>query len=472
MISKGKFTKHYFEGAGRIVSKLGNGSFAQPLKLTAGGVNYGKLTAEQQKALDNYVKTLGVPPGPPTQQGIYATPEFTGDPYPSEVIKPVEENQEPPEGWPRNPIFNAPGDVPGPPVQFGPPVEPETVKSGEDFTGIGLPENDIFYFHPDHLGSTSYITAKNGSISQHVEYIAFGEVLFEEHSSSFSSPYLFNGKELDRETNLSYYGARYLDMKTSLWLSVDPLTEEQPNKGSYQFCSNNPINLIDPDGRKERPNDYKGEMGKGDWRVDDRINGSDVWKNANSYNLQQEKGYNEYTSIEQRTEFYKWFQNSTESKGYDTKWAGAAFVIAAQMSNIHSMASSLIKDDVETDVKAFAEAGNKAIFNDVFPKLKKLYNGPVLKGDSAYKWDSTTLHNEQFNVVGPIYKQQRPEVLNELSYMAKGQNTYFFPRVYSLGVPIKLRFNPKGNIRDPRERFAHGMNVAVPYWNKYYSKKR
>ena len=111
-------------------------------------------------------------------------------------------------------------------------------------------------------------------------------------------------------------------------------------------------------------------------------------------------------------------------------------------------------------------------FNDVFPKLKKLYNGPVLKGDAAYKWDSTTLHNEQFNVVGPIYKQQRPEVLNELSYMAKGQNTYFFPRVYSLGVPIKLRFNPKGNIRDPRERFAHGMNVAVPYWNKYYSKKR
>jgi RHS repeat-associated protein len=249
VISKGKFTKHYFEGAGRIVSKLGNGSFAQPLKLTAGGVNYSKLTAEQQKALDNYVRGLGVPPGPPTQQGIYATPEFTGDPYPSEVIKPVEENQEPPEGWPRNPIFNAPGDVPGPPVQFGPPVEPTTVKPGEGFTGIGLPENDIFYLHPDHLGSTSYITTRNGSISQHVEYIAFGEVLLEEHSSSYSSPYLFNGKELDRETNLSYYGARYLDMKTSLWLNVDPLAEKHPNIGGYVYCINNPILLKDPDGR-------------------------------------------------------------------------------------------------------------------------------------------------------------------------------------------------------------------------------
>ena len=268
VIRKGKFTKHYFEGSGRIVSKLGNGAFAQPLGLTAGGVNYTNLTAEQQKALDAYVRSLGLPPGPPTQQGIYATPEFTGNPYPSEVLKPVEENQEPPEGWPRNPVFNSPGDVPGPPVQFGPPIEPTTVKAGEGFTGIGMPENDIFYFHADHLGSTSYITAKNGSISQHVEYIAFGEILFEEHSSSFSSPYLFNGKELDRETNLSYYGARYLDMKASLWLSADPLMMKEDffdepestnggafnsfNLASYTFSYNNPVKYIDPDG--ECPN--------------------------------------------------------------------------------------------------------------------------------------------------------------------------------------------------------------------------
>ena len=26
-------------------------------------------------------------------------------------------------------------------------VEPTTVKAGEGFTGIGMPENDIFYFH-------------------------------------------------------------------------------------------------------------------------------------------------------------------------------------------------------------------------------------------------------------------------------------------------------------------------------------
>ena len=103
---------------------------------------------------------------------------------------------------------------------------------------------------PDHVGSTSYITTRNGSISQHVEYIAFGEVLFEEHSSSFSSPYLFNGKELDRETNLSYYGARYLDMKTSIWLNVDPVAEKYPNVGGYVYAFNNPVRFIDPDGKE------------------------------------------------------------------------------------------------------------------------------------------------------------------------------------------------------------------------------
>lgn len=80
-----------------------------------------------------------------------------------------------------------------------------------------------------------------------MEYIAFGEVLFEEHSSSFSSPYLFNGKELDRETNLSYYQARYLDMKTSIWLSSDKEGENDLSVGGYLYSFNNPINFRDPD---------------------------------------------------------------------------------------------------------------------------------------------------------------------------------------------------------------------------------
>ncbi|MFB9057515.1 RHS repeat domain-containing protein [Mariniflexile ostreae] len=178
--------------------------------------------------------------------------------------------------------------MPGPPVQFGPPVKPETVKPAEGFTGIGLPENDIFYFHPDHLGSTSYITTQNGSISQHVEYIAFGEILFEEHSSSFSTPYLFNGKELDRETNLSYYGARYLDMKTSLWLSVDPLAENYPNMGSYIYTMQNPINLIDPTGMASEDPPTEEELNNIGVDVSNMVDGYNWTDNDGSWNYNRQ----------------------------------------------------------------------------------------------------------------------------------------------------------------------------------------
>ena len=70
-------------------------------------------------------------------------------------------------------------------------------------------EEYSYYIHSDHLGSTSYITDSDGEVSQHVEYVPFGEVFIEELSSSakLNTPFLFNGKELDEETGLYYYGA-------------------------------------------------------------------------------------------------------------------------------------------------------------------------------------------------------------------------------------------------------------------------
>ena len=104
----------------------------------------------------------------------------------------------------------------------------------------------MYFYYPDHLGSSSYITDREGRITQHTEYIAFGEVLFEEHSTSKTMPYLFNGKELDTDTGLYYYGARYYDPRVSLWLNVDLLAEKTMTP--YAYTNNNPINLIDPTG--------------------------------------------------------------------------------------------------------------------------------------------------------------------------------------------------------------------------------
>ncbi len=111
------------------------------------------------------------------------------------------------------------------------------------------PENLVFFYHPDHLGSTSYVTDADGNIAQHIEYIPYGEVFVEERNNSFSTNFLFNAKELDNETGLYYYGARYLDPTGAMWLSVDPMWEKYAGMSPYNYCAGNPVKLVDPDGR-------------------------------------------------------------------------------------------------------------------------------------------------------------------------------------------------------------------------------
>ena len=36
----------------------------------------------------------------------------------------------------------------------------------------------------------------------------------------------------------------------SLWLSVDPLSDKYPNLSPYTYCADNPVRLVDPDGRR------------------------------------------------------------------------------------------------------------------------------------------------------------------------------------------------------------------------------
>ena len=107
-----------------------------------------------------------------------------------------------------------------------------------------------FYYHPDHLGSSSYITNLDGEVVQHIEYVPFGEVFIEERNSIWNTPYLFNAKEFDEETGLYYYGARYYDPRVSLWISTDALQEKYPQHTSYLYVGSNPVNAIDPDGYK------------------------------------------------------------------------------------------------------------------------------------------------------------------------------------------------------------------------------
>lgn len=124
-------------------------------------------------------------------------------------------------------------------------------KAGATVMSNDNPELFQYYYHPDHLGSTSYITNLDGDVVQHIEYVPFGEVFLEERNNKWNTPYLFNAKELDEETGLYYYGARYYDPRVNIFYGVDPLVEKTGTP--YQYCFQNPVKFIDPDGMEGEP---------------------------------------------------------------------------------------------------------------------------------------------------------------------------------------------------------------------------
>ena len=64
--------------------------------------------------------------------------------------------------------------------------------------------------------------------------------------------YKYNGKEQERLLALDCYdyGARWYDPVLARWHAVDPLAEKYPDVSPYVYCMNNPVNNIDPDGKR------------------------------------------------------------------------------------------------------------------------------------------------------------------------------------------------------------------------------
>ena len=232
----GRYTKHIYAGSQRIVSKVGDfASYgSDPRRIEYAGsetdglsVDYkSKYTAQQQVIKDHY-QFFDVPYNG-TDNNNYADGEgfcCNDGTLEAAQAKAMKKSQS--------------------------RVASRSFKAPDNY------ENLQFFYHPDHLGSSGFITNLDGEVIQHIEYVPFGEVFIEERNSVWNTPYLFNAKEFDEETGLYYYGARYYEPRFSLWISVDPLVELYRNISPYAYVANNPIVYTDPDGRKIDPESQK-----------------------------------------------------------------------------------------------------------------------------------------------------------------------------------------------------------------------
>ncbi len=87
-------------------------------------------------------------------------------------------------------------------------------------------------------------------IIQEADYYPFG--MRHDRSTTATNHYLYNGKELNADLGLDWYdyGARWLDVETGRWSTIDPLAENYASMSPFNYVANNPISNIDPDGRR------------------------------------------------------------------------------------------------------------------------------------------------------------------------------------------------------------------------------
>ena len=108
----------------------------------------------------------------------------------------------------------------------------------------------VYYTHGDHLGSLNVLTNSSGTEVQRLTYLPFGETHSNQGSVDFHSR-RYTGQELDPETGLYFYNARYYNPTLGRFLSPDSIVPEPGNPQSlnrFSYVENNPVNRIDPSG--------------------------------------------------------------------------------------------------------------------------------------------------------------------------------------------------------------------------------
>ncbi|MFZ1991549.1 MAG: RHS repeat-associated core domain-containing protein, partial [Alphaproteobacteria bacterium] len=105
-----------------------------------------------------------------------------------------------------------------------------------------------FYYHTDHLGSSTVITNAAGNKVQETYYYPFGETRY---NSGNATHYKFTGQEEDAETGLYYYGARYYDPVIGRFISADTIVPDPfypQSLNRYSYALNNPVVIKDANG--------------------------------------------------------------------------------------------------------------------------------------------------------------------------------------------------------------------------------
>jgi RHS repeat-associated protein len=113
------------------------------------------------------------------------------------------------------------------------------------------PALGTYFYHTNHLGSSTMITDANGDQQARITYLPFGEIPPPNVVQSDLVTHKYTGQQADEELGIYYYNARYYDPSIARFMSLDSIVPDPfnaQNYNRYSYTLNSPVNQIDPSG--------------------------------------------------------------------------------------------------------------------------------------------------------------------------------------------------------------------------------
>lgn len=194
-----------------------------------------------------------------------------------------------------------------------------------------------------------------------------------------------------------------------------------------------------------------------DWLCVDRKKNTLIWQQANIYNLKNNLP-EEYLTIKQRRDFYKWYYSVIEKQGHEVVWPKMAYFISSKLRLVKAFPYTFF---TKKSIKRYSYQGSETVFNNAFSEMKQLYFSKlILKGNEALQWDESILYKEQHKWIESIYISMDANSLKTIERMAKGNG------FYSIMLAKEIRF--QGDISRANDRYDYAIHALRDFCEKIH----
>lgn len=105
--------------------------------------------------------------------------------------------------------------------------------------------SERFFYQTDGQSNVTELTDSTGAVARTLVYDSYGQIA--QDTGGVEQPFTYTGRELDTESGLYFYRARYYDPATGRFLTEDPIGLAD-SFNTYAYVDGNPVNFVDPTG--------------------------------------------------------------------------------------------------------------------------------------------------------------------------------------------------------------------------------